>query len=103
MHETYSIPYAPVVLRRRVELKKVTESNRRLTVIAGLYIYQHVENTTKYIGKCHTSCKKRHSNHKREIKNEIGGMGHHYGGSGGCGYENVSIKLIEEVELKVPG
>ena len=25
-------------------------------------------------------------------------MGHHYGGSG-CGYQNVSIQIIEQVEL----
>ena len=56
----------------------------------------------QYVGKSQTSFKKRHSNHKREIKNEIGGLGHHYGGSGGCGYQNVSIVLIEEVEVKTP-
>ena len=40
--------------------------------------------------------------HKREIKNKIGGLGHHYGGRGGCGYPNISITLIEEVEHKTP-
>ena len=56
----------------------------------------------QYVGKSQTIFKKRHSNHKREIKNEIGGLGHHYGGSGGCGYQNVSITLIEEVKTKTP-
>ena len=51
----------------------------------------------KYVGKSTTPFKKRHSNHKREIKNKIGGLGHHYGG-GGCGYDSISIQLIERVE-----
>ena len=42
----------------------------------------------------------RHSNHKQEIKKQVGGLGHHYGGRGGCGYENLSLTLIEQVEEK---
>ena len=42
--------------------------------------------------------KTRHSNHKREIRNKIGGLGHHYGGEQGCGYENFSIQFIDQVE-----
>ena len=52
------------------------------------------------VGKSETQFKKRHSNHKQEIKNKVGGLGHHYGGSGGCGYTNISIIIIEEVETK---
>ena len=29
----------------------------------------------------------------------IGGLGHHYGRAGGCGYEHVRIQIIEQVEL----
>ena len=54
----------------------------------------------QYVGKSKTEFKKRHSNHKQEIKKEIGGLGHHYGGNGGCGYNNLSIILIEEVKEK---
>ena len=54
----------------------------------------------QYVGKSETQFKKRHSNHKQEIKNKVGGLGHHYGGSGGCGYQNMSIIIIEEVETK---
>ena len=32
-----------------------------------------------------------------EVKKLIGGLGHHYGGQG-CGYENISIQIIEGVE-----
>ena len=56
----------------------------------------------QYVGKSQTSFKLRHSNHKREVKNEIGGLGHHYGGRGGCKYENVSIQIIEQVHVKNP-
>ena len=42
--------------------------------------------------------KTRHSNHKREIRNKIGGLGHDYGGEQGCGYENFSIQIIDQVE-----
>ena len=52
----------------------------------------------QYIGKCQTKFKVRHSNHKREIKNQIGGLGHHYGGNG-CGYDNIKIQLIDQVEI----
>ena len=36
----------------------------------------------------------------RKLKNEIGGLGHHYGGRGGCGYQNASFQIIEEIETK---
>ena len=54
----------------------------------------------QYVGKSKTVFKTRHSNHKQEIKKEYGGLGHHYGGGGGCGYANVSIQLIEQVKVK---
>jgi hypothetical protein len=54
----------------------------------------------QYVGESKTPFKLRHSNHKQEIRKQIGGLGHHYGGSGGCGYQNVSITIIEEVEFK---
>ena len=52
----------------------------------------------QYVGKSETPFKKRHSNHRQEIKKEIGGLGQHYGGRRGCQYENVSIQLIEQVQ-----
>ena len=50
----------------------------------------------QYVGKSQTPFKMRHSNHKQEIKKKVGGLGQHYGG-GGCGYENISIQIIEQV------
>ena len=50
----------------------------------------------QYVGKSQTPFKMRHSNHKQEIKKKTGGLGHHYGG-GGCGYQNISIQIIEQV------
>lgn len=52
----------------------------------------------QYVGKSTTPFKKRHSNHKQEIKRNYGGLGHHYGGDGGCGYVNFSVKIIDQVE-----
>ena len=52
----------------------------------------------QYVGKSTTPFKKRHSNHKQEIKKDYGGLGHHYGGRTGCGYENISIQIIDQVE-----
>ena len=54
----------------------------------------------QYVGKSKTPFKRRHSNHKVEIKKAYGGLGHHYGGSGNCTYEDLSITLIEQVEKK---
>ena len=52
----------------------------------------------QYVGKSSTPFKKRHSNHKQEIKKCYGGLGHHYGGEGGCGYGNFSVQIIDQVE-----
>ena len=53
----------------------------------------------QYIGKSTQPFKRRHLEHKQEIKNQTGGLGHHNGGLRGCGYENISITIIEQVEL----
>ena len=52
----------------------------------------------QYVGKSTQQFKRRHSGHKQEIKNMIGGLGHHYGGPRGCGYSNISIQIIEKVK-----
>ena len=52
----------------------------------------------QYVGKSTTDFKRRHSNHKVEIRNQRGGLGHHFGGNNGCGYQNVTIMLIDQVE-----
>ena len=51
----------------------------------------------QYIEKSKTIFKVRHSNHKQEVKQEYGGLGKHYGGRG-CGYQNLRIKIIDQVE-----
>ena len=51
------------------------------------------------MGKSVTPFKKRHSNHKQEVKKEIGGLGKHYGGNRPCCYQDMEIVLIEQVEL----
>ena len=52
----------------------------------------------QYVGKSQTPFKVRHSNHKQEVKKKVGGLGQHYGGKG-CGYESVSIQIIEQVKI----
>ena len=52
----------------------------------------------QYVGKSTQQFKRRHSGHKQEIKNMIGGLGHHYGGPRGCSYNNISIQIIEKVK-----
>ena len=53
----------------------------------------------QYVGKSTQTFTKRHSGHKQEIKNQMGGLGQHYGGARGCGYENLRIIIIEKVEF----
>ena len=52
------------------------------------------------MGKAKTKFKVRHSNHKQEIKRNVGGLGHHYGSNGSCDYKDMSITLIEQVKVK---
>ena len=53
----------------------------------------------QYVGKSTRPFKNRHSGHKHEIKREYGGLGHHYGGTDGCKYDNFSVQIIDQVEL----
>ena len=52
----------------------------------------------QYTGKCETSFKVRHSNHKREIKTNKGGLGEHFHNSE-CKFDNhYSVTLIDSVK-----
>ena len=52
----------------------------------------------QYVGKSTQQFKRRHSGHKQEVKNRIGGLGQHYGGNQGCGYDQLRMMIIEQVE-----
>ena len=53
----------------------------------------------QYVGKSTTPFKKRHSNHRQEIKKSYGGLGHHYGAGKGCEYPtHFSVQLIDKVD-----
>ena len=54
------------------------------------------------MGKSTQPFTRRHSGHKQEVKNKIGGLGQHYGGIQGCGYENIRVMIIEQVEIGNP-
>ena len=51
------------------------------------------------MGKSTTAFRKRHSNHKQEIKHKKGGLGKHFGGDRSCSYKDISFILIEKVEV----
>ena len=63
-----------------------------------VYLGTCLQCSGQYVGKSTQQFKRRHSGHKQEIKNIIGGLGHHYGGPRGCGYNNVSMQIIEKVK-----
>ena len=65
-----------------------------------LYLITCKKCSGQYVGKSKTKFKIRHSNHKQEVKKLIGGLGGHYGGVGGCGYQNMSIQIIEQIDHK---
>ena len=52
----------------------------------------------QYVGKSVTPFKKRHSNHKQEIKGKRGGLGQHFGGDRTCSYSDITFTIIEQVE-----
>ena len=52
----------------------------------------------QYVGKTTRKFKQRHSGHKQEVKRSYGGLGHHYGGQSGCGYDSISMQIIDQVE-----
>jgi hypothetical protein len=87
---------------RSTNTGKVYKIKQSVTCTSDWVIYLSTCKKCKgqYVGKSKTIFKLRHSNHKMEIKNEKGGLGHHYGGRGGCGYANISIAIIEQVKDK---
>ena len=57
---------------------------------------------TLYEGKSTQPFKRRHLGHGSEIKNQICGLEHKYGGPIGYGYENLSITMIKQVGVGNP-
>ena len=53
----------------------------------------------QYVGKSTQMFKRRHSGHKQEVKKCYGGLGQHYGGQHGCGYSNLNIQIVDQVEI----
>ena len=79
--------------------KKTYTIRKNLTCNSKFVIYLATcqKCSGQYVGKSTTAFRIRHSNHRQEIKNKIGGLGNHYGGEG-CGKENVKIQIIDQVE-----
>ena len=80
--------------------KRIYPINQRLDCNSSFVVYLATCRRCRgqYVGKTSNTFKKRHSGHKQEIKNQIGGLGGHYGGNGGCGYKNISLQIIDQVE-----
>ena len=95
----------PVLLEgtsfRSTNTKKSYSIRKSLTCQSKFVVYLATcqKCNGQYVGKSTTQFKIRHSNHKQEIKNVVGGVGNHYGGQGGCGYENMRVQIIDQVEI----
>ena len=81
---------------------KVYKIEQNVNCTSDLVIYLRIckKCNGQFVNKSKTLFKLCHSNHKMEIKNANGGLGHHYGGKGGCGYANISVAIIEQVKHK---
>ena len=53
-----------------------------------------------YVGKSKNQFRQRHSGHKQEITNRLGGLGQHFHSSNslGCNYNHLRATLIEKVK-----
>ena len=53
-----------------------------------------------YVGKSKREFRRRHSGHKQEISNRLGGLGQHFHPSNGlgCNYDHLEATLIEKVK-----
>ena len=53
-----------------------------------------------YVGKSKNQFRQRHSGHKQEITNRLGGLGQHFHSSNhlGCNYNHLQATLIEKVK-----
>ena len=64
-----------------------------------VYLVTCKECKIQFVGKSRAVFKKKHSNIKREIEKNQGEFGCHYGANGnGCGYQNYSVLIIEQVQ-----
>ena len=78
---------------RRYDVKQKMSCDSSFIIYLGTYL----KCSGQYVGKSTQQFKRRHSGHKQEIKNMVGGLGHHYGGKG-CGYASLSIQIIKGVQ-----
>ena len=73
---------------------RVYPIKQRLTCLSQYIVYLATwrKCAGQYVGKSTQQFRRRHSGHKQEVKNKIGGLGHHYGGVRGCCYENPNYR-----------
>ena len=68
-----------------------------------IYLVTCQKYSGQYVGKSTQAFTRRHFGHKQKVKNRIGGLGQHYGGQQGCGYDSLRVMIIEKVEDGNPG
>ena len=80
--------------------KKTYPIRQHMTCTSSFVIYLATCRRCRgqYVGKSQTDFRRRHSNHKQEIRWSKGGLGQHFGGARACSYQDLSIQLIEHVE-----
>ena len=80
--------------KRTYQIRKKLNCNSKFVI----YLVQCLNCLGQYVGKSETPFKVRHSNHKREIKTNIGGLGEHFHNSE-CKFErNYQVTLIDSVK-----
>ena len=79
---------------RTYQIKQKLDCNSSYVI----YLATCLKCSGQYVGKSQTSFKTRHSNHKQEVKKCTGGLGRHFGGQRGCGYNSIYIQIIDQVE-----
>ena len=80
--------------------KKTYKIRQNLNCKSSFVIYLGTCKKCKgqYVGKSKNEFRVRHSGHKQQIKNNVGGIDQLYHQENGCGYQYLSIVLIEKVE-----
>ena len=65
------------------------------------YLFNFCSNCRgNYVGKSKQEFRRRHSGHKQEINNRLGGLGQHFhpSNNNGCNYDHLEATLIEKVK-----
>lgn len=79
--------------KRTYKIRKNLNCNSKFVI----YLVNCKNCLGQYVGKSETAFKVRHSNHKREIKTNKGGLGEHFYNSD-CKFEHYTVTIIDRVK-----